>query len=131
MSRANVEIVKQLFDRWGTEDWKRIIAEDVVWDTSAINLAGVADVYRGHAGLENFFRTWLGPWDSPTVEMLEAIDAGDSVFIAMRWRGRGRTSGVEVERDFYGVYDLQDRMIVRYRQRDTREEALEAAGLEE
>ncbi len=129
MSQENVEIVKQLFDRWGTDDWKGIVSEDVVWDASAISLAGVAGIYSGHTGVQKFFRNWLEPWDAPTVELLEAADAGDSVFTAMRWRGRGRTSGVEVQEDFYGVYDLQHGMIVGFRQRDTREEALEAAGL--
>ena len=131
MSRENVEIVRRLFDRWGTEDWREIIAEDVVWDASAVSLAGVAGVYRGHTGVQHFFRAWLGPWDAPTVELIEAADAGDSVFIAMRWRARGQTSGAEVQQDFYGVYDLRDRMIVGFRQHDTRKEALEAAGLSE
>ncbi len=126
-----MEIVKRLFDRWGTDAWREIIAEDVVWDASAVSLAGVAGIYRGHAGVQQFFRNWLGPWDAPTVELLEAADAGDSVFIAMRWRGRGQTSGAEVQQDFYGVYDLRDRMIIGFRQRDTRAEALEAAGLSE
>ena len=73
----------------------------------------------------------MGPWESPTVELLEIIDAGDSVFTVMRWRARGRGSGVEVQQDFFGIYDFRDGVVVGYCGRETREEALEAAGLSE
>jgi ketosteroid isomerase-like protein len=132
MSEENVEIVRQFFDRFGTSDaWREHVAEDVVWDASAVDFAGVTGIYHGHAGVEQFFRNWLGPWDNPTVELMEIRDAGESVFTGFRWRGRGRTSGVEVERDFYGVYDFRDGLLVGFRQRATREKALEAAGLSE
>ena len=65
------------------------------------------------------------------MEHLEYIDAGDSVVVAFRWWGRGKSSGVPVESDFFGVHDLRDGKIVRFRQYDTRAEALEAAGLSE
>jgi ketosteroid isomerase-like protein len=129
MSQENVEIVTGLFEHWGTDYWRDHISEDVVWDASAIEFPGVSGVYRGHEGVLEFFRTWLEPWQDPTVELVEAIDAGDSVFIQMLWRGRGQGSGAEVERNFFGVYDLRDGLVVGFRQAETRAEGLEAAGL--
>jgi hypothetical protein len=38
---------------------------------------------------------------------------------------------VRVERDFFGVYDLRESKVIRYRLFESREEALEAAGLRE
>jgi hypothetical protein len=38
---------------------------------------------------------------------------------------------VRVERDFSGVYDLRESKVVRFRLFASREEALEAAGLQE
>ena len=131
MSQGNVEIVKGFFDHFGSDEWREHVADDVVWDTSAVSYAGMSGVYRGHAGVEQFFRNWLGPWESPAVELLEVIDAGDSVFTVMRWRARGRGSGVEVQRDFFGVYDFRDGVVVGFRQGETRAEALKAAGLRE
>jgi ketosteroid isomerase-like protein len=131
MSEENVEIVRGLFDRWGTDYWRDHVAEDVVWDTSAVDVAGASGIYTGHAGVEDFFREWLGPWEDPMVQLVEAIDAGDSVFIKMRWRGRGRGSGAEVQRDFFGVYEVRGGLIVGFRQAETRAEALEVAGLSE
>ena len=131
MSQENVEVIKGFFEHWGSEAWRDHIARDVVWDAAGVDLAGVSGVYKGHAGIEQLFRNWLGPWKSPTVELLEVIDAGESVYTAMRWRALGRGSGAEVERDFYGVYDFRDGVVVRFRQRDTRADALEAVGLSE
>jgi len=128
MSQGNVEIVRGIFDQWGTDYWRDHFAEDVVWDATAVSFPGVAGVYEGHAGVEQFFRVWLEPWERCTVELLEIQPVGDSVFTAMRWWGIGRGSGVEVEGDFFGVYDFRDGVIIGFRQRDTRAEALKAAG---
>ena len=129
MSQENVEVVRILFDQWGTDEWKRHVAEDAVWDTTQISFAGLSGLYEGHTGIQDFFRDWLSPWTDPEVRLIETIDAGDSVFTVMNWRARGRGSGAEVERDFFGVYDLRDGVIIRFRQYDTREEALATTGL--
>ena len=49
--------------------------------------------------------------------------------IVYRQGGTGRGSGVKTERDFFAVYDLRESKVVRYRQNQSREEALEAAGM--
>ena len=130
MSEQNLEIVQGLFDRWGTDEWRRVISTDVVWDVSAVPFAGLAGVYMGHEGLEKFFRRWLGPWEAPAVELVELAAANDAVFTVMRWRARGRSSGAEVEQLFFGVYKLKDGVVVHFRQLETRDEALAAAGLQ-
>ena len=53
------------------------------------------------------------------------------VVIVFRQRGTGRESGVQIERDFFGVYDLRESKVVRFRMFESRDEALEAAGLSE
>jgi ketosteroid isomerase-like protein len=133
MSQENVEMVNELFARFvagDRESWRNKFAEDVVWDTSATTMPA-AGIYRGHAGVEQFFVEWLGAWEDPVIESLETIDAGDSVVSAFRWTGRGRTSGVQTQREWFGVYDLGEGRVVRWRQYDTRAEALDAAGLSE
>jgi ketosteroid isomerase-like protein len=79
--------------------------------------------------VERFFIDWLGTWQDLEIEYFELIDAGDSVVSVFRWRGRGKASGVETETTMFGVYDLREGRVVRYCQYETREEALEAAGL--
>jgi uncharacterized protein len=133
MSQENVEIVKEftlVFEQGDRDQWRHYFDPDVVWDTSASKMPQ-AGVYLGHQGVERFFRDWLGTWRDFGVTTLEYIDAGDSVVIVFRQSGTGRSSGVRIERDFFGVYDLEESKVVRYRQYESREEALEAAGVAE
>ena len=84
MSQANVEVVKEftrLFEEGGRDEWREYFDPDVVWDTSATKMPS-AGVYHGHAGMERFFRDWLGTWREYAIETREYIDAGDSVVIA-------------------------------------------------
>jgi uncharacterized protein len=131
MSQENVEIVKRFsrhFEQGDREKWRETFDPDVVWDTSASRMPA-AGIYHGHQGVERFFREWLGAWSDYGIEYREYIDAGDSVVIVFCQSGTGRGSGIRTERDFFAVYDLSDSKVVRYRQYESREEALEAAGL--
>jgi hypothetical protein len=133
MSQENVEVVKGLLSRFRAGDrqkWREHFDPDVVWDTSASQMPA-AGVYHGYEGLEQHFRDWLGTWTDFEQATREYIDAGNAVVVAFRQSGTGRGSGVRVERDFFGVYDLKESKVVRYRLYETREQALEAAGLEE
>ena len=133
MSQENVEIVREMVTRFAAgdrESWREVFAEDAIWDTSATTTPQ-AGVYEGHAGMERFFIDWLGTWDNPVVETLELIDAGNSVISVFRWTGRGKASGVETETTMFGVYDVKGGRVVGFRQYESREDALEAAGLSE
>ncbi|MGH2924103.1 MAG: nuclear transport factor 2 family protein [Solirubrobacterales bacterium] len=131
MSKRNVELVEEMTERFRAGDrnsWRERIADDVVWDTSGTELPN-AGVYLGHEGIERFFIDWLGTWRDLRIDSVELIDAGDSVVSIFRWHGRGRTSGVETEVEMYGMYDLRDEKVIRYRQFDSRAEVIAAAGL--
>jgi ketosteroid isomerase-like protein len=131
MSQENVEIVKEfsrLFERGDRDSWRDYFAADVVWDTSASSMPS-AGVFHGHEGVERFFRDWLGTWRDFEIAIREYLDAGDSVMVVFQQRATGRESGVRIEREFFGVYDLKGSQVVRYHQYESREEALEAAGL--
>jgi ketosteroid isomerase-like protein len=129
VSRENVEIIRQMSERFAAGDrvsWREFFAEDVVWDTTATTFPN-AGLYEGHAGVERFFIDWIGTFSDLEFEDLEYLDAGDSVIAVWHWRGLGKTSGVETEATMFGVYDLRDGQITRFRQYETREEALAAA----
>jgi ketosteroid isomerase-like protein len=119
-----------LFEAGDRNAWRNHFDPDVVWDTSASEMPS-AGVYRGHQGVESFFREWLGTWSDYGVETSEFIDAGDSVVVVFRQSGIGRSSGVRAEHDFFGIYDISESKVTRYRQYESRREALEAAGLQE
>ena len=61
----------------------------------------------------------------------EFIDAGDRVLVTANHRGRGRGTGIEVDRRFHLVYSLRNGKVARSDEYADRTEALEAAGLSE
>jgi uncharacterized protein len=133
MSQENVEVVKGFMSRFEAGDrqeWREHFDPDVVWDTSRSQMPATG-IYHGYEGVERFFRDWLGTWTDYEVATREYIDVGNAVVVVFRQSGTGRGSGVRVERDFFGVYDLRESKVVRFRLYESEEEALEAAGLRE
>jgi ketosteroid isomerase-like protein len=133
MSRENAEIVKAFLSSFAAGDrttWREHFDPEVVWDTSATEMPS-AGIYHGHDGVERFFREWLGAWTDYEFEVREYLDAGSAVVVVFHQSGIGRGSGVRTERDFFAVYELRDSKVTRYRQYESRSEALEAAGIPE
>jgi hypothetical protein len=62
-------------------------------------------------------------------EPQEFIDAGEAVVVPMHFHSRGRASGVQTVSRGAQVYWLEGGKVVRYRQCQTRDDALEAAAL--
>ena len=65
------------------------------------------------------------------MDLLEILDVGPCVVGVVRVHGRGRSSGVQVERDAVYVYSFRGAKIERVEIFGTRSEALEAVGLSE
>ena len=53
------------------------------------------------------------------------------VLVTIRFRGRGRSSGAEVETSFHEVYTLRDGKVLRIHEYEDRADALAAVGLTE
>jgi ketosteroid isomerase-like protein len=86
---------------------------------------------QGHDAVRASLARWKGEWDDYELAPEEFVDRGDWVVVTVRLRGRGRSSGVEVDARFYDVYTLRDGKIVRMDQFTERSEALEAVGRSE
>ena len=70
-------------------------------------------VHRGRRAVEAFFRDWIAQWDEPTAEwQLEAVGP-ETVLSRTTARGRGKTSGVPVELQFFQVWTFRDGLAVR------------------
>ena len=88
-------------------------------------------IYYGREGVREFFRTYAGTWESFEIELEDFFDAGDQVVVFARDHGTGRTSGVPVEFVYAQLITLRDGRVTRWQAFTDRNEALEAAGLEE
>jgi ketosteroid isomerase-like protein len=136
MSQENVEIVRKVFDAVARRDTAAVLAlydPEVVVDGSHSELAGLLgrSVWRGHEGLRSFDREWREVFENVETECDELIDAGEQVISVSKYHVRGR-AGIEVSGSARGgIWTIRDGKVSRLMWFDTRDDAIEAAGLSE
>jgi ketosteroid isomerase-like protein len=86
---------------------------------------------RGRDNLINTFAKYFSGWRHYEPEVREVIDAGNQVVTALHETVGVADSDVPIERDVFQVWTLREGKVIRYAWFQTREEALEAAGLRE
>jgi ketosteroid isomerase-like protein len=134
MSQENVEIVRDVFERWAAGDWNsalELFASDVEWEVRP-DLPD-AEVYVGHDGLLRLAARFVEVVNEMWIHAEEFIPVSDdAVLVPLRWGGRGRASGMDFEesRETW-TFTVRTDKIARVKEFATREEALEAAGLSE
>jgi ketosteroid isomerase-like protein len=129
MSEENVEVVRRAFEASKRRDDDEVFP---LYDPEVEIESGYdGRVYRGLDGVRAFFRDWLEVWDEIDWEAEEWIDAGDHVIALLRVSGRGKLSGVPVERSEAHLWTLRDGKLLRLKVFDSKDGALEAAGLRE
>lgn len=128
MAQRDIEILRQMYGEWARGDYSReIFAPEV-----ELVVEGLLDMgtVRGRDAAVEAMREWLSQWERPLVIVAdEFIEAGDEVVVLMRWHGRGKGSGVEVDGQGAHVWWLRDGKAIRWRVYRDRDEALAAAGL--
>lgn len=128
MSQANVEAARKCLEAYRRGDYDEAsayLAPDVIWEV------GQELPARGPAAVRDVWRRWDAEWEELETIAEEFIDAGDFLVVAVRYRGRGRISGVEVSDELFEVHTLRDGLCVRKVEFQTRSEALAAVGMAE
>jgi ketosteroid isomerase-like protein len=84
-------------------------------------------------GPKQIIRFWQGideTFDELRLDPQEFVDAGDRVAVRLRYFGRGKGSGVEIETEMYHqVTTFRDGLIVRFDYVTSWQEALDLAGV--
>jgi ketosteroid isomerase-like protein len=99
MGASDVELVRELFRRFGDgglDSALELIADDAVFEVPG-TMSAEPDVYEGHDGARRYFAGFEGLLEHLRYEPLEFEQAGDAVIMWIRFKGRGVTSGIEVE----------------------------------
>jgi ketosteroid isomerase-like protein len=128
MSKENVEAARRCLEAYCRGDYDEAsayLAADVVWEV------GQELPARGPAAVRDVWRRWDAEWEEMETVAEEYIDAGDQLVVIVRYRGRGRLSGVEVNDLLFEVHTLRDGQCIRKVDFPTRSEALQAVGLAE
>jgi ketosteroid isomerase-like protein len=132
MSQENVEIVRDIYERWRQGDFRTSVD---VFDPLVLLVMRRefpdAGTYLGRERLAEYTRGFLEPWSRITIEAEDITDAGDSVVAAVRQAGVGGESGAATEFRYFQVWSLRGRKVIRLENFRERAEALEAAGLSE
>jgi ketosteroid isomerase-like protein len=132
MSQENVEVVRDVYERWSQGDFRASL--DVLDPLVLFVLRPEfpdAGTYLGRERLAEYTRGLLEPWTRFTIEAEEIADAGDSVVVAVLQRGVGDGSGAATEFRYFQVWSFRGRKVIRLENFRERAEALEAVGLRE
>ncbi len=137
MSRENVEAfvkarrgAQKAFNEGDFEMAFAGLAPDVEWQL--LPSLPESGVLRGRDAVVDYFSRVrdAAEWRIAAVEF---IDAGERrVLIHQHGSGTGRATGIVLTRDFFQIWEMRsDGLVIRVREYERREEALEAAGLPE
>jgi ketosteroid isomerase-like protein len=132
MSRENVELVRIGVDHFaatGEPAWDTLDEHVEVRDHDIMD----GREYRGHADVRRWlFEDWASAWSDYSSEPEEFIDVDDErVIVVSRVKATGRSSGVEIERQDAMVFVVRDRQVVRLDYYNSKQQALDAVGVEE
>jgi len=131
MSQKNVEIVRQVYERWGRGDFR---AGAELYDPHILLVLRPefpeAGAYLGPDEIARYMREdFLADLEGATIAGEEFLDAGDSVVVHVNQQATGPESGVPVAMRYFQVWTLRGQSVIRIESISTREEALEAVGL--
>jgi ketosteroid isomerase-like protein len=132
MSEENVEIVRRAHEALNAGNIDELVSlchQDFRLDMSdrVLNPA----TYQGHGGIRRFYSEVLEVWERYVWEPEEVRDEGDVVVALLRTTGRGRGSGVEIERKTAMIWTVRAGKALGLRFYREPERALEAVGLQE
>ena len=137
MSQENVEAVRAWVAAINRGDVKTLLelADPAVeYMPYLASLLG-GDAYHGHEGLRRYVEDLKEAWDWYHVDIDELRDLGERVLMVGRLKGRGITSGLEVEEVTIGLHTFREGAgpgrYLGLRFFVTLSEALEAVGLQE
>ena len=57
---------------------------------------------------------WLSAWERPLTIEAESIQSGDRILALVRWKGRGKGSGAEMEASGAHLWTFREGLVVDY-----------------
>ena len=130
MSQENVELVRRALE--SVDAFWAMLDEYVVWDVRERPMLDLDGAFVGRDAVVEASRHYWGTWQKDyRLEAEELIDAGCSVVMAVRERGRGKGSGAPFDQRFAQVWTFSRGRIVRWEVFPHKARALEAVGLSE
>ncbi len=133
MSQENVEVIRAGYAAWGNRELDALLDTmhpEVEFQTTG-TFPDLEPIYRGHQGMRSFWDAMLVPWDSFRLDVERIVEGDECAAVAVRFRARGKGSGVLTDLWQGHAVRFKDRRIVKLSAHSSFEEALEAAGVRE
>ena len=129
MSQANVELVREIYERFRAGDREGALAlhdpEIEVHDRPEVP---DPQVYRGHEGVIRAVAASRATFERLDIVPEEFVEKGDRVVVVFRFLGTGRESGVPIDQRLCHAWTIRDGKAVRMEVHSSRDEALRSAG---
>jgi ketosteroid isomerase-like protein len=132
VSLERVEIVRQVFEAFNSEDIERMLAfahPDLEIEVPA-ELSAEPDVYRGPDGMRRYFQSFQDVMEEIRFLPERFWDVDPSVVVAIRVTAKGRQTSIPVEQRSTGVWTISDSKVIHVRAYPTSTDALKAVGLD-
>jgi ketosteroid isomerase-like protein len=129
---SDARVIRELYEAFNRGDYEAATAMlhdevELHQDVAIVD----ADTYVGREEFVRGLSRWTAGFERGfKYEVEELIAAGEGVFMRLLMRGRGRTSGVDVEQPIFNVWEVRDGKPFRCRVFFSEDEARRAAGLD-
>ena len=98
MSQENVDTIRRGYEAFGRRDLDVALemADPAIEAHDPVEMPDAA-IHRGKAAVKRDWEQTLELFDDFAIDIEEVFDAGEEVVLFLRYRGRGKESGVAVE----------------------------------
>ena len=135
MSSANVDLVRSIYAAWERGDFSSVEWAHPEIEFVLADLGPDGGSWKGLSAMAEAWRTYLGAWQEYRTEVDEYRELDDErVLVLVNYRGRGRTSGLELGRlraRQAQVLHVRDGKVTRFVNYWARDRALADLGLKE
>jgi ketosteroid isomerase-like protein len=130
MDQRNIEIVRAVYDAWAREEFPgpdRLLDPNIEY----VNPDGAIEpgIRRGVSEFSRAIERVLQGWESWWMEPERFASVGDDVAVVVRYRARGRSSGVVVEGRESALWTVRGGRVVRYAWFHGADDAFKALGV--
>jgi ketosteroid isomerase-like protein len=125
---TNAELLESGYDAWNHDDcqaWLDLLDPDVKISTSGV-FPDLSAEYCGHGEATRFWKQMHVPWETFRIDVEEIEDDEAHAFAAIRFRGTGVDSGIDVDMRFGMGIRVRDGLATHMVNRRTMDEAREA-----
>jgi ketosteroid isomerase-like protein len=132
MASPNVQALQETYEHWRRGEWDYLppmYAADFEWGWSD-EFLGLAGVFHDTETPNPRLRAWLSPWEHWAVEVERYVESGDTVVVLLRYQGRGKGSGIEVDVEGAHVWQWRAGRALRLEVFADRQAALASVGLD-